>query len=980
MSSKNILELYLSTYEKYAKIYGHDKVVHLCQVGSFMELYATEDEGPDLRKLSEVLNIIVSRKDKSITVVDRNNPYMMGYPIISHQKFLKILLDNGYVVVVTEQVTPPPHPKRKVTGVYTSATSIDDTNPNNNFLMTIFIEEVQKHQYVVGMTLLDISTGELFVHEIYSEPTYDEHYPLDEIVHIYTNYQPREVLIIHHLKTADIDHLVDYFECSKNVYYCKSLTEVKKMYKDIDKLVYQRELLHKIYTTIDKSSHQLNQIFEILGIERLDAGRTALCITLNHVYNNNPNCLTKLYKPKCIKTRKSLYLGNNALQQLDVFKTQSESNCKYDSVYKIVNKTVTHMGSRFLRKQLIEPTYDIDTLCERYAFIDEARDHVNTLVDALCFNDVEKLFRKIDLGMIHPIDFHVWYENIKRGIDFYKYLSHTFKVDYSPVSLLNLVESIETTFVTTNLPKYLLNDINGPIFKNGTYKNIDILVKNTSICTNYIDVLAQKLQELLNRDLKVDEGSATIKITSNDRDGHYLTLTSKRAEILKRLLKGIDTLDLGETCINTTSLEFKPIGKGASTKIVVAEMKQHSDKLVQYIEQLRQLNKEYFIEFLNKTVQSHRNEILHLIRRISFWDFIYSGAIVSQKYNYTRPIIDTSATKSYIKTDKLRHPIIELISQEAYVPTTIHLGMDDQDCILLYGLNSAGKSTLQKAMGINVILAQIGYFVAASSFTYHPYQSLLTRISSNDNLFKGLSSFALEITELKAILKRSNENTLVIADEVCKGSEHKSSLIIVASIIEMLAKNKTSLITASHLHELAHSPVITTLPNVKMYHVHIDFNEETNSIVYNRELRPGSGESFYGLNVAKYLMHDKEFNEVTNRIKGEFAKNVLIHDKWSKYNSALNIDKCQVCKYSPQTKTDKSLEVHHIQFQRDANEFGHVEGMHKNHPGNLVVLCQGCHDDIDTGKLVIRGYIETNFGKILDYSQGLPPHKNEFHN
>jgi DNA mismatch repair protein MutS len=931
-----------------------------------MEFYATEDEGPNLRKLSEVLNIIVSRKDKSITVVDRHNPHMMGYPLVSHQKFLKMMLDNGYVVVVTEQVTPPPHPVRKITGVYTSATNIDDTNPNNNFLMTIFLEEVQNHQYVIGMTLLDISTGELFVHEIYSEPSYDEKYPLDEIVHLYTNYQPKEVLIIHHLKTANIDELVEYFECARDVYYCKPFADVKKIYKDIDKLNYQRELLYKIYTDVDKSSHCINQIFETLDLERLDAGRTALCMTLNHVYNNNPNSLSKLHRPKSIKTKKSLYLGNNALQQLDVFKT-NDQNSKYDSVYKIVNKTVTHMGSRFLRKQLIEPTYDVDTLNERYNLIHRTKNHTDTLKIILGFNDVEKLYRKIDLCMIHPLDFHVWFENIKQGIEFYKYIDTTFNISYSADALNELIQTIESTFTVDNFNKYLLNDINGPIFKSGIYKNIDILVKNTSICTNYIDVLALKLQSLLNKELKLE--GTSIKITSNDRDGHYLTLTSKRAQVLQKILKDVTVLDLGETSISVDSLEFKPIGKGASTKITIPEMKQHSDKLTQYIEQLKILNKEYFIKFLNDKVQSFRSEILHLIRRIAYWDFIYSGTIVAQTYNYTRPEIKMGG-KSFIDATHLRHPIIELISQEAYVPTTIQLGIESQDCILLYGLNSAGKSTLQKAIGINIILAQIGYYTAATRFVYNPYQSLLARISSNDNLFKGLSSFALEITELKAILKRSNENTLVIADEVCKGSEHKSSLIIVASIIEILAKNKTSLITASHLHELAHSPIITVLDNVKMYHVHIDFNEETNSIIYNRELRPGSGESFYGLNVAKYLMHDVQFNEVTTRVKHEFSKGVLLHDKWSKYNSALNIDVCQVCKYTPETKNDKPLEVHHIQFQRDADEFGHVNGMHKNHSSNLVVLCQGCHDSIDTGKLIVHGYTETGMGKVLDFEMG----------
>lgn len=973
MSSKNILDYYLSTYEKYSKIYGADKVIHACQVGSFMEFYGTEDEGPNLRKLSEVLNIIVSRKDKSITVVDRNNPYMMGYPIISHQKFMKMMLDHGYVVVVTEQVTPPPHPKRAITGVYTSSTSIDDTNPDNNFLMTIFIEEVQKHQFVVGMTLLDISTGELFVHEIYSEPSFDENYPLDEIVHLYANYKPREVLIVHHLKsTSSIEHIIEYLECIKDVYYCKSLSELKLICKDIDKLKYQRELFYKIYTDIDKSSHRNDQIFEVLGMERLDSGRTALSITLNHVYNNNPNCLNKLHKPKNIKSKKSLYLGNNALQQLDVF-ASSSNECtttqKYDSVFKIINKTVTNMGSRFLRKQLIEPTHDIDTLNERYDLISQIINTNQTdLRNVLSFNDVEKLFRKIDLGIIHPIDFFTWFGNIVRGIEFYKYIFSVYQVEYSTLDLEKLVTIVHDTFDIDNLNKYLLNDINGPIFKKGIYKNIDILVKNTSTCTNYIDVLATKLQSMLNNELKTENNATTIKITSNDRDGHYLTLTSKRADILQRVLKHIDVIDLGETSISKSSLEFRPIGKGANTKIIITEMRQHSDKLVQYIDQLRILNKEYFIQFLNTKIQSFRDEILHLVRRISYWDFMYSGAMVAQIYNYTRPEIAKSSSKSFIDITRLRHPIVELISQEAYVPTDIQLGTHEQDCILLYGLNSAGKSTLQKAIGINIILAQIGYYTAATRFVYNPYHSLLTRISSNDNLFKGMSSFALEISEIKAILKRSNENTLVIADEVCKGSEHKSSLIIVASIIEILAKNKTSLITASHLHELSHSPIITTLPNIKMYHVHIDFNEETNTIIYNRELRPGSGENFYGLNVAKYLMNDTLFNQVTNRVKSTFSKNVPLHDKWSKYNPVLNIDKCEICKYTPELKTDKPLEVHHIRFQKTANEFGHVDGMHKNHPSNLVVLCQFCHDSIDTGKLVIHGYIETNLGKVLDYT------------
>ena len=145
----NIMDLYFTTFIKYAEKYGKDKLLHACQVGSFMEFYATDTEGPDLQKLSDILNMVVSKKDKSISMVDRNNPYMMGYPIISHSKFLKIMLDNGYIVVVTEQVTPPPFPKRKVTGVYTSSNCIDDNNHDNNFLMAMYIENVNKNNRLI---------------------------------------------------------------------------------------------------------------------------------------------------------------------------------------------------------------------------------------------------------------------------------------------------------------------------------------------------------------------------------------------------------------------------------------------------------------------------------------------------------------------------------------------------------------------------------------------------------------------------------------------------------------------------------------------------------------------------------------------------------------------------------------------------------------------------------------------------------------
>ena len=947
----SIMNLYFTTFEKYSAIYGKEKLLHACQVGSFMEFYATETEGPDLQKLSEVLNIVVSRKDKSISKIDRSNPYMMGYPLVSHQKFLKIMLDNGYIVVVTEQTTPPPSPKRKVTGIYTPGTNIDDYSNQNNYLMGIYIEKICE-KYVIGISLVDVSTGEVYIYETFTLDKYDDYYPLDEIVTCYKNYNPREVIMCHNnIKPEDLDKLLDYFECKKVLYYCKSVHEVGS---NIDKIKYQLELFHSVYSdvVVDKTI-----LFEELDLEKVLYARIALCFTINYIYNHNKIVLSKLSIPKQLKMNETMYLGNNALQQLNVF--------SQGGLYKIINQTKTNMGSRFLKKQLNEPTFNTTILQQRYDLIENMKTKLKDLEEKLNFNDIEKLYRKIELNLIHPMEFYTWYQNIQKGIDLLNYLEQYFNFEEQNLKteLQKIISDIESTFQVEELKKFILSDIYNCIFHSDLYPELKSLLTNINTCTDFMDDLANYITKIL------PKGQNSIKVNKNDREGHYISLTTKRAELLQSLLNKNGDIELESGIkINISSLEFKSVGKGATTKIFAPELRINSNKLNDYVEQIKVLNKKYFIQYLNSNIVSKSKIIHQLIEIISYWDFIYSGAKCVEKYKYSKPQIVTT-DKSFVKVQDMRHPIIENISSQIFIPMSITLGKDNQDCILLYGLNSAGKSTLQKALGLNIILAQIGYFVPCNTFEFNPYQSLLTRISSNDNIFKGQSSFTLELTEIKAILKRSSQNTLVIADEVCKGTEHDSSLIVVMSIIEMLAKNKTSLITASHLHELSESQRLKSLNNVKLYHIHIDFDESTNTIIYNRELREGSGENFYGLNIAKYLMNDAEFNSIVNDIKSEFTKDCIIGNKWSKYNAKLNINKCAICNYFPNNEKEKSLEVHHINFQKNADEYGFIKdkSFHKNHISNLVVLCSKCHDKIDTGELHITGYKETSKGKKLEW-------------
>lgn len=280
-----------------------------------------------------------------------------------------------------------------------------------------------------------------------------------------------------------------------------------------------------------------------------------------------------------------------------------------------------------------------------------------------------------------------------------------------------------------------------------------------------------------------------------------------------------------------------------------------------------------------------------------------------------------------------------------------------------------------KSIGIATILAQIGYYVPASEFVFEPYMALYARITGNDNIFKGLSSFALEMTELDAILSRTESqgtNTLVIGDEVCRGTEDISGRSIVASALVSLSECKSSFIFSSHLHDIPDIDEIKQLKNLRLYHLRVEYDEENDCLVFDRKLTPGSGPSVYGLMVAKYLIKNKKFINraeiIKNRLMAEQQTNIPI--KTSKYNKDLLVKNCLICGYRPLTDTDKDLESHHIHFQKDCWADGKIKEkpyLSKNRLYNLVVLCRKCHNKVHQGEIIIKGYADTSIGPQLDY-------------
>jgi DNA mismatch repair protein MutS len=304
------------------------------------------------------------------------------------------------------------------------------------------------------------------------------------------------------------------------------------------------------------------------------------------------------------------------------------------------------------------------------------------------------------------------------------------------------------------------------------------------------------------------------------------------------------------------------------------------------------------------------------------------------------------AEKSFVDAKGLRHCLIERFQMnELYVTNDIQLGDGKTDGILLYGTNAVGKTTLIRALGVSIILAQAGLYVPCSSFRFKPYKHIFTRIIGNDNIFKGLSTFEVEMSELRTILRLMDDNSLILGDELCSGTETVSAISIFVAGIQKLHKSKSSFIFATHLHEIVNYDEITSLQNVHLKHMSVRYDKENDVLVYDRKLKDGSGDKMYGLEVCKSLNLPPDFLESANEIRLKYNPDgrSILSLKQSRYNSNKIVSTCENCGKSAGT------EIHHLQHQADADGNGIIKTedsvFHKNNLANLMTLCESCHNE-----------------------------------
>jgi DNA mismatch repair protein MutS len=284
--------------------------------------------------------------------------------------------------------------------------------------------------------------------------------------------------------------------------------------------------------------------------------------------------------------------------------------------------------------------------------------------------------------------------------------------------------------------------------------------------------------------------------------------------------------------------------------------------------------------------------------------------------------------------------LIEHIEKnELYVTNDIEIG---EKGILLFGTNAVGKTSLIKAIGICVIMAQAGLYVPCSQMTYSPYEYIFTRIIGNDNIFKGLSTFGVEMSELRVILNHCNKNSLILGDELCSGTEIDSALSIFIAGLETMHMKKSSFIFATHFHQIQHYEEIKRM-NISLKHLKVQYNHEQNVLVYDRKLADGAGESIYGLEVCKSLDMPDDFLRRAYEIRN---KDCVLNLGVSRYNKHKMKGVCEFC------KKKIGNEIHHLQYQQHANDKDYINSFHKDHVANLASICDACHHHIHSLGLV----------------------------
>lgn len=770
-----------------------------------------ETFGEDAIKASSILGIVLTRRANGAAAYIE----LAGFPHHSLDSYLPKLVRAGYRVAVCDQLEDPKMTKtivkRGVTELVTPGLSFNDKvleNRSNNFLASIHFVNEK-----AGISFLDISTGEFLVAEG----------PLNYIEKLIQNFQPNEILIQKN-KRGLLQELVG------EKFYSFGLDDWAFTYD------YGYEQLNKHFNTNSLKGFGIEELKDAI------ASCGAILFYLNETKHDKIKHISSVSR---IEEEKYVWLDRFTIRNLELFRSNHENGkCLVD----IIDQTVSAMGSRLLKRWLALPLKDIDQINDRLSGVEFFIQHpdmsqsLKTKISLI--GDLERLISKVAAGRVNPREL----VQLKRSlslIDEIKTLIHESDNDtlIAFSKKLNACESLRDRLEKEIKEDAPINVSKGNVIGDGVNNELDELRAISGSGKNYLLELQQRESE--------KTGIPSLKVAFNNVFGYYLEVTHAHKDKVPNEWIRKQTLTTAERYITPELKNYEEKILGAEEKIAAIELRLY-EELVKDM-----------AEFI-LPIQQNASVVAYL-------DCLLSFSFLAKSHNYIKPILNDGFA---INIKEGRHPVIEkqLPLGEEYVSNSVYLDNDTQQLMMITGPNMSGKSALLRQTALIVLLAQMGCFVPALSAEIGIIDKIFTRVGASDNISSGESTFMVEMNETASIVNNLSNRSLVLLDEIGRGTSTYDGISIAWAIAEYIhqhPKNKAKTLFATHYHEL--NEMANHFSRIKNFNVSV--KEQNNKIIFLRKLAEGGSEHSFGIHVARLAGMPKQVVDRASDILVKLEKN-----------------------------------------------------------------------------------------------------------
>ncbi|WP_297802835.1 DNA mismatch repair protein MutS [uncultured Polaribacter sp.] len=755
----------------------------LFRVGDFYETF-----GEDAKKAAGVLGITLTKRGAG----SETETALAGFPHHSLNTYLPKLVKAGMRVAICDQLEDPKMTKtivkRGVTELVTPGVSLNDEvlqTKTNNFLAAVHFDKKQ-----LGISFLDVSTGEYLVAQGNAEY-------IDKLLQ---NFNPSEVLVQKQNKQQ-------FLELFENRYYTFYL----------DDWVFQPE-----YANETLQNHFEVKSLKGFGIQDLKNGIIAAGAVLYYLSETQHNQLKHIQHISRIAEDNYVWMDRFTVRNLELYNPNSINAV---TLLNVIDKTISPMGGRLLKRWLALPLKNIDAIKNRHElvkFFIDSDDFSQTVTYQLKqISDLERLISKVATGKASPREIVLLKDSLKAILPIKEYAEKSKnnalnKLGNQLHTCTDLIEKINDTLFN-DAP---VNINKGNAIATGVHKELDDLRAISNSGKEYLD-------NMLTREVE-RTGITSLKISFNNVFGYYIEVRNSHKDKVPEEWIRKQTLVNAERYITEELKEYETKILGAEEKIAKLEHEIFS-KLLQYIIQ--------FVQIVQENAQ--------IIAKI---DCLLSFSVLAIDNNYVRPIMDES-TDLDIKNG--RHPVIEkqLPIDQTYIANDVVLNRNQQQIIMITGPNMSGKSAILRQTALIVLLAQMGSYVPAQNAKIGIVDKIFTRVGASDNISMGESTFMVEMNETASILNNLSERSLVLLDEIGRGTSTYDGISIAWAISEFLHEHpsKAKTLFATHYHEL--NEMTATFERIKNFNVSV--KELKNTIIFLRKLVSGGSNHSFGIHVAK---------------------------------------------------------------------------------------------------------------------------------